>query len=181
MLHCLSSLSKHTCMFVCFCISLIALCSCFTPWIAHLPWTQHSPNHWGFFCLTLTRHIWSRIGDFWNLRRLVKLLVCTCKKCFTVTSLSGFGPWWFGLVWSLLLFPNPDWSTPPLFSPKHTRIQTTAMTHHSNNSVRDHMKWVSGSLLISRITAMMPVHFSVPPIIPPHSPSPDSLPVWGVP
>lgn len=43
------------------------------------------------------------------------------------------------------------------------------------------MKWVSGSLLISRITAMMPVHFSVPPIIQPRSPSPDSLPVWGVP
>lgn len=39
---------------------------------------------------------------------------------------------------------HPEWSPP--CSPKHTRIQTTAMTHHSNNSVRDHMKWVSGSL-----------------------------------
>lgn len=29
------------------------------------------------------------------------------------------------------------------------------MTHHSNNSVRDHMKWVSGSLFISRITIMV--------------------------
>lgn len=46
--------------------------------------------------------------------------------------------------------PHPEWS--PLCPLKHTRIQTTAMTHHSNNSVRDHMKWVSGSLFISRIT-----------------------------
>lgn len=49
--------------------------------------------------------------------------------------------------------PHPDWS--PLCSPKHTRIQTAAMTHHSNNSVRDHMKWVSGSLFISRITIIV--------------------------
>lgn len=76
--------------------------------------------------------------------------------------LSGFGPWWFGWVWSHLLPPNPEWS--PLCFPKHTRIQTTAMTHHSNNSVRDHMKWVSGSLFISRIAFMMPEHFTVTPI-----------------
>lgn len=55
---------------------------------------------------------------------------------------------WVGVVSSVT--PHPKWS--PLCSPKHTRIQTTAMTHHSNNSVRDHMKWVSGSLFISRFT-----------------------------
>lgn len=58
---------------------------------------------------------------------------------------------WVGAVFSVT--PHPEWS--PLCSPKHTRIQTTAMTHHSNNSVRDHMKWVSGNLLISRITFMV--------------------------
>lgn len=73
--------------------------------------------------------------------------------------LPGFGPWWFGWVWSHLL-PLILSEAPPV-SLKHTRIQTTAMTHHSNISVRDHMKWVSGSHFISRITILMPVHFSV--------------------
>lgn len=102
--------------------------------------------------------------------------------------LSGFGPWWFGWVVVVSsVAPHPKWS--PLCSPKHTRIQTTAMTHHSNNSVRDHMKWVSGSLFISRITIMFLVcipnpdasaflcssHYSTP-----SPPSPDSSSLWGV-
>ncbi len=68
--------------------------------------------------------------------------------------LSGFWPLmiWVGVVSSVT--PHPEWS-PPSVPLKHTRIQTTAMTHHSNNSVRDHMKWVSGSLFISRINIMV--------------------------
>lgn len=72
---------------------------------------------------------------------------------------------WLGVVSSVT--PHPEWS--PLCSPKHTRIQTTAMTHHSNN-VRDHMKWVSGSLFISRITIM----------VLPCVPSPDARAVFSV-
>lgn len=91
---------------------------------------------------------------------------------------------WVGVVSSIA--PHPEWS--PLCYPKHARIQTTAMTHHSNN-VRDHMKWVSGSLFISRITIIVLLcvpspdasaflcyfHYSTPP------PSPDSMSLWGVP
>lgn len=46
------------------------------------------------------------------------------------------------MIWVVVVSsvtPHPEWS--PLCSPKHARIQTTAMTHHSNNPVRDHMKW----------------------------------------
>lgn len=34
--------------------------------------------------------------------------------------LSGFGPWWFGWVWSHLLPPNPEWSPHPRFPQTHT-------------------------------------------------------------
>lgn len=53
--------------------------------------------------------------------------------------LSGFGLWWFGCVWSLL----SSFILIEVLSDPHTHIKTSAMTHHSNSSVRDHMKWVS--------------------------------------
>lgn len=94
------------------------------------------------------------------------ILSCLYFQALAPDDLGGFGL----ICYPLILSEAPT----PVF-PKHTRIQTTAMTHHSNNSVRDHMKWVSGSLLISKITAMMPVHFSVTPTIQPRSLSSDSL------
>lgn len=88
---------------------------------------------------------------------------------FRMPLFSGFGPWWFGGGVISFVSPHPERSPPcPL---KHTRIQTSAMTHHSNNSVRDHMKWVSGSLFISRITIMVALichpHCSTSPPSPP--------------
>lgn len=80
---------------------------------------------------------WSGFSSSWF--QHVKILALHCHA-------STFRLWplmiWVGVVSSVT--PHPEWS--PLCSPKHTRIQTTAMTHHSNSSVRDHMKWVSGCL-----------------------------------
>lgn len=52
----------------------------------------------------------------------------------------GLGPWWLGLVWSLNILPA---QSEALCTPTHTHTLTTAMSHLSNSSVRDHMKWVS--------------------------------------
>lgn len=54
----------------------------------------------------------------------------------------GLGPWWLGLVWSLNTLPAPSEA---FCTPTHTNTHTltTAMSHLSNSSVRDHMKWVS--------------------------------------
>lgn len=76
------------------------------------------------FCLTLTPHIWHRIGDFWNLLRLVKLLVCTCKKNVSLSlhfqalapdDLGGFGLFCYSLILT---------EAPPVLTQTHT---------HSNN------------------------------------------------
>lgn len=54
----------------------------------------------------------------------------------------GLGPWWLGLVWSLNILAA---QSEALCTPTHTHTHTltTAMSHLSNSSVRDHMKWVS--------------------------------------
>lgn len=80
--------------------------------------------------------------------------------------LSGFGLWWFGCVWSLL----SSFILIEALSDPHTRIKTSAMTHHSNNSVRDHMKWVSETSSPESESwiqcVLVPIHFTVCPVTP---------------
>lgn len=58
------------------------------------------------------------------------------------------------MIWVGVVFSHPSsWVNPldaPLYPQTHTHsIHAPAMTHHPNNSVRDHMKWVSWILLPS--------------------------------
>lgn len=94
--------------------------------------------------------VWFSSSWFKHVKNISFMLSCLYFQALAPDDLCGCG---------LICYPLILSEAPSVFP--QTRIQTTAMTHHSNNSVRDHMKWVSGSLFISRITIMMPVHFSV--------------------
>ena len=86
--------------------------------------------------LNLDILVWFSSSWFAACKNFSLMLSCLYFQALAPDDLGGCG-----------LFCHPSsWVKPPLFPPKHTRIQTKAMTHHSNNSVRDHMKWVSGSL-----------------------------------
>lgn len=109
----------------------------------------------------------------WNLKKLD--LIPACKNVSLMLSCLYFQALALDDLGGCGLFCYPSsWVKPPLFPPKHTRIQTTAMTHHSNSSVRDHMKWVSGSLKINANAFLCCLVYSAA------SPSPDSSSLWGV-
>lgn len=133
-------------------------------------WFLYSSSNWFIFCV-FVRHTNRRHAPifFSDLTEEINSGLQHLVIYFHMPLFSGFGPWWFGGGVISFVSPHPERSPPcPL---KHTRIQTSAMTHHSNNSVRDHMKWVSGSLFISRITIMVALichsHCSASPPSPP--------------
>lgn len=100
------------------------------------------------YCRTYISGPKSTFGDLRNLSRViwfsrtwfqcVKLLALCCyASTFRLLPLMI----WVCAVSSVSI--HPEWT----LSVSHTLIKTSAMTHHSNISVRDHMKWVSGTYL----------------------------------
>lgn len=107
--------------FVCFCIGL-SHCFMFMPKsLAHSFTTDSAfTKPLGNLCLTLTPHIWSRIGDF---GLVSQLLVCRCKnvslslhfQALAPDDLGGFGLFCYSLILT---------EAPPVPPQTHT---------HSNN------------------------------------------------
>lgn len=100
--------------------------------------------------LLLDLNFWSYIHIWWfqkpkQIGLVFQLLIPACKNVSFMLSCLYFqalAPDDLGVCG---LFCHASyWVKHPLFP--HTLIKTSAMTHHSNNSVRDHMKWVSGTL-----------------------------------
>lgn len=125
---------------------------------------MHS-NHWGLCCLIRCtfqcgtspqshRRCACWIDELANTKEESSWLKHTALFCHAST-FRLWPPWAFGCVPSLLLVLT---LTEVNSAPSHTpsppithKIKSTAMTHHSNNSIRDHMKWVSASLFMCRI------------------------------
>lgn len=92
--------------------------------------------------------------------------------------LSGFGPWWFGWVWSQLLPPNPEWS-PLCFPQTHTHSNHGDDTPFQQLCSRPYEmgQWKSLHLQNHHLDTSALLcfsHYSAP------SPSPNSLFLWGV-
>lgn len=117
-------------MFVCFCIGLSHCFMFMTKSLAHSFTTDSAfTKPLGNLCLTLTPHIWSRIGDF---GLVSQLLVCRCKNVSLSLHFQALAPddlGGFGLFcYSLILTEAPPRSPPNTHAFKQRRWHTIPTT-----------------------------------------------------